>query len=387
MSTGANTKPEHAGQRLNSLGVDQEKLDALLRKVRDLRGGEDQGSLRRSFIRWHFACPSVELRLDQAGNAQSVIRVVARDLSSTGVGLLHSNFVYPGTPCTVQLTNSGGTTSQHRGTVVRCQHVSGVVHEVGVHFEKAIDPGLYVESKAASNGSQVEAVDPATLTGYILYADESRLDGKVFKHFLSKTRVRVDICEGFDEALEKAQKSSHDLIVCNAKLAGDTPGSKLIAAIREHRPNTPVLILTAEERGLSKPELEQIQANGFLTKPLREDLLLQTLTEYIAVTQDAGGVITSSLAPDDPARALVDEFARDLATKAKSLRASMDADDAMGAYAVCLQIAGVAPALGFDKVGIVAKQAGETLAASMSVQESSRQLKVLIDCCTRVEAA
>lgn len=66
-------------------------------------------------------------------------RTVVRDISTRGIGLLHGNFVYTGRQCRVTLKGRSGTLVTLAATLVRCQHVEGRVHELGLQFDTPIN--------------------------------------------------------------------------------------------------------------------------------------------------------------------------------------------------------------------------------------------------------
>lgn len=65
--------------------------------------------------------------------------VPSRDVSLSGFSFLYRNLLYPGTNCVAELIAPNGQTVKIRGKVVRCRHVHGIVHEVGVRFDRRLD--------------------------------------------------------------------------------------------------------------------------------------------------------------------------------------------------------------------------------------------------------
>ena len=60
--------------------------------------------------------------------------MACRNLSQRGIGLLHRSYVHLGTTCSVLLPHPRKGEQEYRGTVVRCLHLSGMVHEIGIRF-------------------------------------------------------------------------------------------------------------------------------------------------------------------------------------------------------------------------------------------------------------
>jgi len=65
--------------------------------------------------------------------------VRTRNLSPTGIAFLHGSFVYTGTGCVLALHDAQGKIVGVEGKVVRCQHVRGHVHDIGVRFSRPLD--------------------------------------------------------------------------------------------------------------------------------------------------------------------------------------------------------------------------------------------------------
>lgn len=81
------------------------------------------------------------------GGMQQTYIVLPKDLSATGCALLHGTFTYPGTRCCVTLHTRDGHSVLTPGIIVRCQHVLGRVHELGVRFEHGLALNTFVNVK------------------------------------------------------------------------------------------------------------------------------------------------------------------------------------------------------------------------------------------------
>lgn len=66
------------------------------------------------------------------------------DLSESGLGFLHGNFIYPGSPMRVILHHRVHGLSYHDTIVRRCAHYKRHIHQVGVEFEKPINIEDYI---------------------------------------------------------------------------------------------------------------------------------------------------------------------------------------------------------------------------------------------------
>jgi PilZ domain len=84
------------------------------------------------------------LELRFPNSSRGFYRIRPKDLSEGGLGFFHKAFVHPTSTCLF----TGRSIDNHRttisGQVVRCQHLRGSVHEVGVKFDHAIDLSKFV---------------------------------------------------------------------------------------------------------------------------------------------------------------------------------------------------------------------------------------------------
>ena len=81
------------------------------------------------------------------GGSRATFLVRSRNLSQSGTGFLHGNFLHIGTRCTITLPHLDGQIATMGGKVVRCRHIQGKVHEIGVKFDKAITLDEFVAAK------------------------------------------------------------------------------------------------------------------------------------------------------------------------------------------------------------------------------------------------
>ena len=376
--------PLSAG-RANSLGLDGQRLIQMI-ELMDKSAGSSEASPRRTYTRWQFADSSIHLEIEQPGGSRLPLQVAARNISNGGMSLLHSNFVYPGSACWVTLKSIDGEERILSGTIARCAHFSGVVHEIGVKFDQETDASQFVKLDPVTEAFSREAVNPDDLVGTVLVVGESKIEFKLTQHLLEDTKLRLTYVSDRDEAKEKFAEA-WDVILCDYFLADGGNGAELVREMREAGITTPVIATSADDGPQARSELREARVNAILFKPLQSNDLLRAITEFVMIRKDAGGVIASSLKDDDPASNMVYEFVQELHAKAEALREAIAADDAMGCYSICLRIRGSAGSLGFHQLEPLAAKAAKSIAASMSVTESARFLNSLAEACERSRAA
>lgn len=78
------------------------------------------------------------------------------DLSNTGLGLMHGNYVHQGTPCEVSLRTCDGEFLRVSGRVARCDCFCAPVHILGVHFDTRIEVQDFICAEAASGAASAD---------------------------------------------------------------------------------------------------------------------------------------------------------------------------------------------------------------------------------------
>ena len=123
-----------------------EVLQQMEQETRPAEGGERRRAPR---VRYQdIARLAVRLGDEQIGRL--LYAMIPRNISRTGMSLLHGQFVYNGTTCVVGLKTLGGELASVRGKVGRCRLVTGRVHELGIDFDEPIELADFVASDQAA---------------------------------------------------------------------------------------------------------------------------------------------------------------------------------------------------------------------------------------------
>jgi CheY-like chemotaxis protein len=367
------------GGRPNTVGLHERELGELL----DRFDGPDAGRAdpRRGYVRWPFRRTSVQMRLTHPSGAVTTIQVACRNISRGGMAALHNSYLHPGTRCKVLLPHPEETQRILEGTVVRCTHRSGVIHELGIAFKEPIDPRDYVRPDPLADSFSLEKVNPEDLTGTVMCADGSEIDRRIFRHFLRDTPLKVATAGTVEEAVAQLDDSC-ELVVADLALARDRA---LIATLRE-RAAIPLIIASSDTSPEVRELLRELGADAFLAKPLTQRVLLRAIAEFLVVRRGAKNGKAGVSVPDDVVPHLAQNFVASLADYATRIQDAVKADDATTCRNLCLQIAGTAPAVGLKPLGRLAATAAQLLARSQSVPASTHAIRSLIAACERASA-
>jgi len=375
-------RPAPGPSPTNSVRLDAAKLNRFLDE-RDAMAAKVDSKPRRDFVRWAFRSESIPLTVVHPGGSSSVFNVACRNLSSGGMGVLHSSFMHNGTPCSVCLRDTAGKGVTIEGKIVRCVHASGTIHELGIKFGKSIDTKQFIALDPFANGFSLETVDPQNLRGTVLYVSDSPLDQSLVRHFLRETQLQLIVCATHDEGLAKAMEGM-DLILCEYTL-GESKGSDFVLKARRAGLSQPILIVTADTSAATRAELINAQATAVVTKPLLQETLFRALAEFMVLSSDSGG-IASTLDDNHANVGLLETFVDQIKQQAGQLESAIEEGNQSRARSLCLQIVGTAPVMGYQKLADLARTAELSLSKAPSISEASVPLRTLIGACQRTSA-
>lgn len=377
--TGRSTSDGGSG-RPNTVGMNRRQLDEFFNRRGSSAATGDQ---RRLFTRWDFRESRLPLHVSHPGGSQTTIRVACRDISCGGLSALHSAFVYPGSPCVVELSAPDGSVALVAGEVVRCVHVQGLVHELGIRFTHPIDARTYVGASLPDDAFAFERVDAESLTGRVVCAEDSKLDQKLIQHYLRGSQVRLVFASSAAAALD-AVGSDCDLLICDQDLESGS-GLEVIARVREQYPQMPVMMVTVTTDPEVRQRASELRVNAFLRKPVEAEQLLRAMSEFLLLRQMFRAQRSSSRTSRPTGTAA--RFLHEIGSAIPKLEEAIKQDDAMGAYAIALRIKTAAPEAGLDALGRAAAVAADAIGQSMSAKKSQAQIAGLIDVCRRAASA
>ncbi len=378
---------ESTSDRLNTIGLSRKQLDQILIPRQNSGARED---FKRSYSRWPYRNPSVPMSFMFALGSPTVVRVAARNISCGGISVLHSSFVYPGTRCRAILPCTSGNSPHLKveGVVVRCQHMQGRIHEVGVRFDKPIDAKLVLERQLADGEFAVERVDPAGLVGRIVYADESEVDQRLIQHFLRDTSLRMKVVSTTEQAVAEVCTGC-DLFIASVSLE-ERSSAAAVRHMRDQLPGLPMIVLTPDPPAEARKRLDGIRVNAILRKPITAERLLRAVAEFISLAPDVTAPDKSAAASRASGRdteQLREQFYRGLQETIDKIERAVAEQDAMGAYLTCVQIKGICTSIGLESLARSAGSTAASLAVSMSVSESADGISALLSSCKHAKDA
>jgi hypothetical protein len=182
----------------------------------------DAESAGRSTRRFEFRENECAVIIQQPGASDSSSFLApTRNLSAGGMSFLHGGFVHCESICNIIMRTAEGAMTEIPGRVVRCRHLSKLVHEVSVAFNDPIRPADFCTAALK-------------LTLLLIDADED--DRRIAAHHLAVGRAAVethDSCAGLTEMVKDA---SFDAILLATNVHGSSDAVKSLRADGYGRP-------------------------------------------------------------------------------------------------------------------------------------------------------
>jgi CheY-like chemotaxis protein len=373
--------PEPRG-RPNSLGLSPAELDLVHAHLDGSTPAET--THRRQSARLAYRHDGIALEIIQPGGGQTTIRVACRNLSRMGLGFLHSSYLHVGTKVVATLIQSSRPV-RVQARVVRCRHVTRHVHEVGLMFEEPVNVREFMAPDPLHQTFTCEKVDPGHLTGTILIVAEYKIEQACVQSMLRDTAMDFINAGSIDEGVEAARKGV-SIIICDDTFEAGS-GVDFVAKARGAGVRSPIILISADTSVEGLARIRKAEADAFLAKPLKQDLLLRALAEFLLMSgagADSTSPMYTTLGPHSPMLGLAEDFVNDLHAVAGQVEELAAKRDAKGIRKHCLRVGGPATSLGFEPIAGLASRLAGALATDAPFEDAAVALNAFIGGCRSV---
>lgn len=295
-----------------------------------------------------------------AGDATNFV-CPTRNVSRGGLACLHGGYLHVGSRCVAHLRTVRGSFEPVLGTVVRCRHVQGTIHDVGIKFDFWIDPSLFCH----------EAVRYQALV-----ADLDKPSAAAVREALGALSCTVTVAENASQLDDLAMGRLFDFTLVDVDLPNGAAFATM-KSLREKGYTGPVFAASAKNSDDEKKQCLDVGFNDYLPKPYDAKALAELAKSHFAAP------IHSKLEAKKETEALFAGFFRALPAKVRAIEQAAAAKDEQLSKLV-QSFRDLNRSLGFDAV----VQSSETLLNSLSstpeVNLLQKQVAELIGVCRRL---
>ena len=336
-------KPKAAAATKNTLSVDGILYERLLAKL-DEHSSKGKPSAKRVFRRLGYAHPKLSIHIESEGHNSRELVVASRNLSQGGVSVLHSNFMYTGTQLTIDLYNNRGNVVPRHGTITRCEHRGGRVHEIGIKFDDEINLRKYLHPNPEELLHSRERINPEDINIKVLiYSKDTEFSSLMRQHLLT-TSLCYKFAKTNEEVLELFEEQ--DMLIFEVDTESmETP--ELVRSIRDQGFKNPIILAGRPKTPIDMHVLSACGADMVLPWPCDEQTMLCSIGEYIVNewTADSLENIRSCVSPETR-QVLTMEIAKIGVTLDQQIRTNNQPE----VHKSCLRIKMMAPLLGLGSM-------------------------------------
>lgn len=353
------------------------------------RGDADSDSNRRNDDRHDYETPDIEVWVQHPGGNVARLSVTGNNLSAGGIAFHHRGFLYDNTPCKVVLPTLVGGREEIHGRIVRCTHLNGQLHEIGVSFSRRVDPRHFMVQVglqyASMSGRPMELPD---LRGRILHVETRELERQLLAHHLKATGLKLRDAESPAEALDVLAREPFDLLL-TALSHDDRPGEDFIKAARDSGFRMPIIALTAETNATRLTRAKLCGATEIVQKPYDPAKLLGEMSRLLRSVNEGAcdQPIFSTIPADGEMSQLLDIYLDHVRRAIGEILRAIETDDLMRVRGLCLDLKGNGASYGFPVLTEIAAAAVQQLDSSQSIRETINDLHNLINVCRRLQRA
>ncbi len=270
-------KSQAGAAHRNTLGVDGLLYQRLLAKL-DENSSKGKASTKRVFRRLSYEQSKIRIHIMTEGHNSTSLVVATRNLSQGGVSILHSNFMYNGTNLTVDLVDKDGGIVSRYGTVTRCVHRGGRVHEIGVLFDDDIRLRDFLVEKPDNLLYARERIDPEQMKIKMLaYTEDDDFSALLRQYLLPSS-----LCYSFAKTLDEATEKSADQEMLLVHL--DPNSMKSIEYVRSMRLSgfrNPIILVGNPTQAVDEHVINACGADMVLPWPIDGQTMLCSIAEFV----------------------------------------------------------------------------------------------------------
>jgi DNA-binding response OmpR family regulator len=270
-----------------------------------------------------------------------------------------------------------------RGKVVRVEHRGGVVHEIGIKFDREVNPRDFLSNDITEMMPSMENVDPSTLKGDVLFITSNEQTIASVREALLETSLNFKIIPD-TSTLEAELAKQPGMVLVDLDL-DKSSGTELIKQLRIRGVNCPMGLIGSAGDDLAKSMIRVCGADALIRTPIVHSHLLRILGEFLLSSWDLDAL--------DKARSRVDRSTLvSLCFELNKLGVVMDQQvrvkDNLALFGTCQTIRRLALLVGMHGVAGMAESLGEAAASSNGGEELEQMIEqVRLGCAAAGRAA
>lgn len=322
----------------------------------------------------------------QGGTGQFL--VFGRNISRTGLSVLHGGFLHPGTICVLVLRRHREPPLEVSGEVRHCRLFAGNCHEIGIHLDQEVDPAALVGTTLVQSEDGDEAEDEASarleLSGTILVAESFVPDHVLLEHYLGVFGLDIEIAETPGATLDALKRGGVDLVLFGLHLP--SCGLRTIRFARDLGIRTPILVLTAETDRSLLLATREAGATAILPKPYDIESLVAEVRHHLGGCERPGP-LRSTVADMPGMSPLIDRYVELVRRTVDQVERTYEQEEWSDLVAYCHQLKGSGCGYGFQDITVAAMAVLKLLEKDPLATETRTAVDMLCEYCRKITSS
>ncbi|NOT01810.1 MAG: response regulator [Phycisphaerales bacterium] len=315
---------------------------------------------RRADERYRYRVSGCVIQVAQPGAGGSVsYSMPTRNLSASGIAVIHGNYVHPKTPCSVQLISSHGSWETVTGKVAACRHVKGLIHEVGIQFDRRIDVGMYC---------------PDAVKSRILLVDDDPLIVRLVEKHLHSLNAELKHVDDGEKAVQEALAHVYDVVLMDMEMPV-LNGFEATQRLRSQGYTGRIVAATGYTGSADREKCLKAGCDSYLAKPYTRQALVELLR---SLQQEP---LFSSMSNDPTMVDLINSFVEGLPARLRAIEEAHQKRDAAALESLARRLKGEAGGYGFDPITDAAAALESTIKNDPGLERIKSQLDKLVSYC------
>lgn len=322
-------------------------IESLLAEMNTQTAGVE--GVQRVTKRWVMQAQKVVMTILGEHGDRSHYVTIPRNISTQGISVLHGGFLHIGQKCAISIRSVNGKAESVSGEIVRCRHVRGEVHELGVKFDRVITPREFFVQTGSDYLFDAEHVEAEELVGRVLLVCDSDADKRLIQHLFAESEIVFSFAENGESGLEQLAVEP-DLAFVDDSL-GDMNGIDFVTEARRKAMSTPIVLISQKFDEEMRLAAIGAGAREVVHRPIDPRVMLRATAEFLMLSPMLGSESVSMFkgSADDDSRAL---FAGELVTLSEQISEAMGKEDIETLHTRLGRLSSAAGVYGFGDLSI-----------------------------------
>lgn len=368
---------------VDTLRLSERAAMAVFSQLDENGGVSSSAELRQDERVTYHRQDGLVVEMTHPGGSRAYYIVRPRNLSRNGLAFLHGGFVYTDTATVVMLIRSDGRRVRVPGRVLRCRHVRGNIHEIGLRFDEPIRMSDFVA------GYRDEAEDQRTRTtpdqhflGRVMVIDDAIDDRDILGFWLGDMGLKTKLHGDLKQARKQLQISMVDLVLVDSELENESAG-RILRHLRATGYPGPVVAITSDDDPALMDQLVETGYGAVLTKPVGWQDLAMLLSCYLRRSERVethGEYLLSQLWANHQLRPLIRQFLGRLLDHCDQIERAIT-ENAEQSIKLCRDLKGTSGNYGYPTISAKADELARRLQDQSGLNEVKQSMTQLHALC------